>query len=158
MSGLNLPQLYELAIDHHRAARFTAAEAIYRQILSVRPDIVEVYNNLGIALAEQGRRDEAIAAYRKALALRPDFVESLNNLGNTLRQSGAVSEAIELLAKAVANAPQFATAFENLGLAYEDSFQPDLAMVAYRRLVELRPHDPNAHFNLANGVAGHVSD
>ena len=42
--------------------------------LRTLPASVDVHNNLGIALMNQGRRDDAIAEFRAALALNPDSV------------------------------------------------------------------------------------
>ena len=38
-----------------------------------------IYNDLGVALALSGRRQEAIAAFDRALAIKPDFVDARNN-------------------------------------------------------------------------------
>ena len=43
------------------------AEAIYRRILTARPDLAEVHNNLANVLCSQRRFDEGFAHYRQAL-------------------------------------------------------------------------------------------
>ena len=52
--------------------------------------------NLGTALYESGRYDEAVVHYRKAAALQPDYAPAYNNLGVTLRAQGLVDEAIQV--------------------------------------------------------------
>jgi predicted O-linked N-acetylglucosamine transferase (SPINDLY family) len=150
MDPLDIPKAYAAAVEHYKAGRLSDAEAIYRRILALHPEIVEVRNNLGITLADQERTREAIEEYRQALALKPDFAEAWNNLGNALRKTGDIAGAVDAFLKATSAAPTFATALHNLGLAYEGMFRPDLAVDAYRRLVGLRPRDPDAHYNLAN--------
>ena len=44
--------------------------------------------NLGTALHEASRYDEAVEHYRKATALQPDYAPAYNNLGVTLRAPG----------------------------------------------------------------------
>ena len=44
--------------------------------------------NLGIALNNQGKLDEAVAAYRHAIRIKPDFAEVHSNLGNALSEQG----------------------------------------------------------------------
>jgi Flp pilus assembly protein TadD len=55
-----------------------AVEYIYRA-LAVKPNWAEAYNNLGNALKDQERLDEAVACYRRALELKPDFAEAHHN-------------------------------------------------------------------------------
>ena len=45
--------------------------AQYQRALALKPDFAEAHNNLGNALQEQGKADEAVAHYRRALALKP---------------------------------------------------------------------------------------
>ncbi len=46
--------------------------ARYQRALSLKPDYADAHNNLGIALAVQGRIDEAVRLYERALFLKPD--------------------------------------------------------------------------------------
>jgi tetratricopeptide (TPR) repeat protein len=45
-----------------------------------------LFSNLGVALKDQGKPDEAIAAYRQALRLKPDLVAE-----GCLRRSGSLA-------------------------------------------------------------------
>ena len=44
------------------------------KVLTIKPNYVETYNNLGLAFKELGKLDEALASYHKALATKPDSV------------------------------------------------------------------------------------
>ena len=48
----------------------------------------DAHNNLGNALREIGKEDEAILHYRAALRLKPDHPHAYNNLGNALKDKG----------------------------------------------------------------------
>ena len=45
-----IPEALAIAAQHHQAGRLQAAEQIYRQVLELQPDSVDVHNKLGIAL------------------------------------------------------------------------------------------------------------
>ena len=48
----------------------------------MNPGYAEAHNNLGNALKEQGKLDEAVACYRRALELKPDFAERTTTWGS----------------------------------------------------------------------------
>ena len=50
--------------------------------------MLDAYNNMGIALQDQGKLEEAIEAYNKALAIKPDYADAYNNMGNALQDQG----------------------------------------------------------------------
>ena len=89
-----------------------------------RPDgetrLGRAHNNLGNALKEQGKLDEAVACYRRALELKPDFAEAHNNLGIALKDQGKLDEAVACYRRALELKPDFAEAHDNLGGALEE--------------------------------------
>ncbi len=59
------------------------------------------FYNLGRALYEQDRLDEAIDAMQNGLRIRPDHGESYTNLGNVFRQAANVQQAIVCFDRAI---------------------------------------------------------
>lgn len=72
-----------------------AAVTACRQALGERPRDAALLDNLGSALAMQGKAEEAIACYRQALLYAPDFAEAHFHLGAVLSQNGRVAEGFE---------------------------------------------------------------
>ena len=52
------------------------------------------HTNLGVALEQQGKLNEALAEYRKAERLAPERYQVHNNLGNLLANMGKSKEAL----------------------------------------------------------------
>ncbi len=63
---------------------FEVACTLFRKVLELNPDYAMVHCNLGIALQESGRIDEAIQCYRKAITLKPNHVDTLISLESQL--------------------------------------------------------------------------
>ena len=77
---------------------------------SLAPDSADALLNLGIALEQADRLDEAVAALEGSLRLRPSDPRALNNLGMVWKQLGRPREALRLMSEAVRLAPAFAEA------------------------------------------------
>lgn len=67
----------------HSQQNYTGAESIWRQLLSVDPKNESLYYNLGLALENQGRTDEALAAYQQAHRLNPKAKDAAAKVAET---------------------------------------------------------------------------
>ena len=78
------------------AAAAVAAAAIVAYWPLLSPTLMRAIteNNLGTALQQAGRHDEAIAHHQRAIAMMPDYAPAYNNLGASLRAAGRLDEAI----------------------------------------------------------------
>lgn len=71
------------------------AEALWRKYLLVEPEDSGAWNNIGVALKEQGHYLAAEAAYRKALQLNPNnslYKNNLNHLMGSVEHGKALEE------------------------------------------------------------------
>jgi protein O-GlcNAc transferase len=75
--------------------------AYYREAVRLAPRFADAYSNLGNALKQQGKVDEAVSCYEAALAIRPDFAAAHGNLGAALLDAGRLDEAAKTLKHAV---------------------------------------------------------
>ena len=124
------------------------------------PDDAVSHNNLGNALAQIGRADEAVSSYRHALALMPQFPEAHNNLGNVLVDLGRLDEALASYRQAIRIKPDYPEGHDNLGKALLRLGQPAPAATAFERALALRPDYAGAHNNLGNALyeLGRIDD
>src|SRR6185437_16348182 len=105
--------------------------------------------NLGSAMSDQGRLDEAIDAYQRAIALTPDYPEACNNLGNALKDQARLDEAIAAYERAIGLKPDLAEAHNNLGNTLKDQGRLDEAIACFRKALALKPAFSAAASNLA---------
>ena len=56
-----------------------AAVAAGREAIRLKPDDAHAHSNLGNALKDQGKLDEAIAEYRTAIRLKPERTPQLTS-------------------------------------------------------------------------------
>jgi len=150
--GSPATQLLATAVRLHQAGQLVAAEACYRQVLAVQPNLAEGHYNLGNALTAQGKLDEAIAAYRQAIGIKPDFAEAHSNLGFHLAAQGKPDDAIAAYRQAIRIRSNYAEAHYNLGNALSGQRKLDEAIAAYRQAIRIDPDLASAHSNLGNAL------
>jgi tetratricopeptide (TPR) repeat protein len=114
-------------------------------------------NNVGVALQEQQRYDEAIAHYRKAIELRAEYPPAYNNLGTALRAAGRAGEAIEIYDRAIHLQPDFPDAHYNLANALFDSGRTVDAIAHYQIALRSIPASVEVHTNLGIALAARGS-
>ncbi len=98
------------------------AIATWQQSVATKPHFFSYYN-LGRALYEQDRVDEAEAAMQNGMRIQPDRPESYTNLGNVFRQTGMPQEAIDSFKHAI-NLKSFGS-ITHSNLLYTTYYHPD---------------------------------
>ena len=118
------------------------------------------HNNLGVALAGQGRLAEAVAEYQQTLEIKPDYATAHNNLGLALAAQGKPAEAVPHYERALELQPDFAEAQNNLGGALTEQGRLAEAIPHYERALQLQPDFAEADYNLGNTLArqGRLAD
>ena len=114
----------------------------------MKPDFVEVHNNLGTVLARKGDHAHAQKCYREAIRLKPDYSQAYGNLGLSLRDSGRLDEGIACLEEAIRLDPQSAEAWNNLGNTLARAGRLEDAVAALRHAIQIKPAYAEAHNNL----------
>lgn len=105
----------------------------------IRPDFARGWNNLGIANARLGRRDEAIRAYQRSAELDADFAAPRTNLGVLALREGRTAEALAAFDSAVAIEPKNARAHFHRGVALVRLGRAGDAVTAFDRALAIDP-------------------
>ncbi len=128
--------------------------------MELRPDFVQAYNNLGLALTSQGKLDDAEAALWRALTLNEAYAEAHHNLANVLSAKGRPDKAIACYRRALELRPQDAHAYNNLGRAFAARAQFGAAITSFREALRLNPEFAEAHYNLGHTLQerGNLAD
>jgi serine/threonine-protein kinase len=122
----------------------------YSAALALRSDNPGVYNNLGLALADQGRLDEALRCYEAAMDLKPSFVLAHVNRGNVLRKKNQLDRALAAYRRALRLRKDFVPAHNGLGIVLQARGQLDAAITSFRTAIRLKNDFAQAHTNLGN--------
>ena len=124
--------------------------ALWRDCVEKSPQKSRPHNNLGTALDDQNRTQEAIDQYLQSLRIKPDNEKAHNNLGNALDKQGHAEEAVEHYLQALRIKPDFEKALNNLGTALEKQGRTEEAVEHYLQALRIKPDYEKAHYNLGN--------
>lgn len=128
---------------YNRLNRWADAERTYQRVLSQRPNSWLAYNELGVALNNQGKYPQAIDAFRAACVAAPGNTMAFSNVGTVYLQLGDASEAVEYLKKSLSLRPN-ALAASNISAALRAQGKPAEALPYALKAVKL---DPGDHWN-----------
>jgi Tfp pilus assembly protein PilF len=122
--------------------------SLFEHELKVTEGNFIAHNNLGIALKEQGRLDEAISHFHSSIQMKPTW-QGYVNLGLTLTLQGRDDEAISVYEMVLRKEPNNADVHYILGNALVRRGKVDEAIAHFHRALQYRPDYSNAHYNLA---------
>jgi tetratricopeptide (TPR) repeat protein len=112
---------------------------------------VDYHKNLGLALVEAGKTEDALTYFRQIIALEPNDALAHIHLGNVLREQGDLEAAISSLQTALnLNPEEYARAYahNSLGTVQLDQGNLDEAAFHFRQSITLRPQNLLSHTNL----------
>lgn len=121
---------------------------LFQHTLRVSPDSAIVQNNLGFALAQQGRLKVAVSHYREALRIEPYYLKARFNLGFALGKLGRLDEAIDHFSRLLHVKPDFAEAHYNLAVALSQENRLEEAIEHLRDAIRVEPDYAEAHNEL----------
>jgi tetratricopeptide (TPR) repeat protein len=131
----------------------------YRKSLAILPRL-EALNNLGLALASQGKYTNAIACYETGVQTCPDEVGVRLNLADALAATGRFGEAIAQYHAALRLKPKEPAIHHELALLLAHHGRRGEALEHYYTALRLDPDFPGARNNLAMALteAGRLDD
>jgi tetratricopeptide (TPR) repeat protein len=137
-----------LGVTRRQLGHWQNSETLFRHALAVTSNNHLAHNNLGAALNDPTRIDEAIQEFEEAVRLRPGYARAHSNLGSAYLKKGRLDEAIAELRAAVRLNPDSAQAHKTLGTALHRQGRSDEAVAELRQGLRLKPDFAEAHYNL----------
>jgi tetratricopeptide (TPR) repeat protein len=122
--------------------------ALFEHALRVTKDNQLAHNQLGQALHEAGRVDEAIKHFEAALRITPQYVNAHVNLGDAFKDQGKLDDAARAYGDALHFVPGHATAKNNLGVVLAMQGKMGEAIALFSQVLEADPENVRAHNNL----------
>ncbi|MGE4352205.1 MAG: tetratricopeptide repeat protein, partial [Bdellovibrionales bacterium] len=110
-------QLLQQALAAHQRGDLDQAEALYREILAVQPDHIDVLSLLGVLCSTRGDHEQAVSLSARAVELDSHSALLYLRLGDAQMNAERLDAAIESYRKAMELAPSMPDAPYHLGNA-----------------------------------------
>jgi tetratricopeptide (TPR) repeat protein len=123
-------------------------ETLFAHALAVTKNNHIAHVNLGVALEQKGKLNEALAEYRAAEQLAPELYHIHNNLGNLLDNLGHPNKALTEYRWAVLLNPSLPSLHNGAGIVLVELGRFDEAMSQFKEAAQLDPTYPWAHFEI----------
>ena len=152
---------YNLGEQYARVGRFPEAVEAYKKALEIDPEFKDAHCGLGDVYAEVGDERQAVFAYEQALRFHPEdkdlhvivvkaYTKAIGKNPGVAAYREARNNVLARYAAMVNQDRPKATSYFNLGNLYAEAGDRAMALLAYRRALELNPRHAVTLYNLGN--------
>ncbi len=135
------------------AAKYRDGITFFRYIIAHHPQAREAHLNLGSALLQWNRLEEALGAYRVAEQQRPEDCKPPYGAGLALYHLGRLEEAEDAYLRALQTCPRYGAALADLGELRLTRQRYEAALAALQTATEINPANVDVWIN--HGLALH---
>lgn len=146
-----LRQSLQDGMAHFEAERWSAAEEIFKRIVTVHPEFSDGWDWLGRIALRMKHPQRAVEMFDHALALSPDNSVIHKNRGVALAMQGAWDAALLEFQRSLEIDPNYADGHIAVGNVFMARQRPEQALICYQRALALNGDSAKAHSNL--GIA-----
>ena len=142
--GSVLILLLLMIVNDRQLAYWANSQSLWQHTLAVTDGNYIAQDNLGHALIEEGKPDEALQHFRAALAIYPSDPYSLLVLAKYDQQQGRFQDAIvryQQMERITPAGPSLAAVLSREGMAYYDMRDDAAAQAALSKAVAMNPQD-----------------
>jgi thioredoxin-like negative regulator of GroEL len=153
-SAAELRAKFAEGVELVQAGQLDEAEVTFKEILELRPDIVEVHQNLAHVYVQKQDWASAEATYLAALDFRPGSAELMTALAKVYQDSGQEEKAMEILGQVGGDDTVDGRAQFNKGIVLLDAGNSQGAQAAFEAALAADPPVAEAHFHLGTILVG----
>ncbi len=143
----NYQQISDKAYKLHQQNRLDEAEKLYKELLIINPDDVNILNLIGLLYLTKNNTNEAINFLSKAFILKKtSYIAS--NLAKAYYYNSEPQKAIKMYNQALLYG-ESDDIYYSLALAYKKIGDLSNTITNYKKAIELNPNNYSALFNLS---------
>ena len=146
----NFETLFFLSIIKAQTKKFEEAKNLINRAIEIKPEMPDLYNNLGLVLWEMKDLNKSLESFKKAIKLNAKFAVAYNNLGLVYRDLDDLKNAEESFLKSIQIDPNNGDPYNNLGLIYNNANDTIKAEEFFNKSLNINPKNLQTINNLGN--------
>jgi tetratricopeptide (TPR) repeat protein len=135
------------AEDAFRLGAYNSALVLADSAKGIEPKLADIHYIYGAICNKTRRFDEAVKAFEEVIALDPNYQGVWFNLGNIAYQKNDITRALRFYRREN-SVDEKADVHYSIGRCFEKTTQPDSAMAAYKKTLELNDKHSMAYLRL----------
>jgi tetratricopeptide (TPR) repeat protein len=139
-----------IALVQTDLGRTREAIQAYQNAVSLAPEQIFPWNNLGHLCRKIGQHAEALAAFQKAIDQNAADIVAWNGLGDVYHETGRNDEAVHAYLKAIEISPDFAHSWSGLGNSHLHEGRLEEALDAHKKAIEIDRRSVGSWLGLGN--------
>ena len=129
--------------------KYLNAIALFKEALSIDPNSLEAYVNLGNSFSKINNFSDSIKNFERAIKINPKFYKTYYNLGIVLEKKGDLNKAVSVYKKAIKIKKNYAIAYNNLGNILQVQGKINHATNSFQKAILYDPGCAEAHRHLS---------
>ncbi|MGB8213134.1 MAG: tetratricopeptide repeat protein [Anaerolineales bacterium] len=139
-----------IALVETNLGRVEEAIQAYQNAISLAPEHISAWNNLGNLYIKLERHAEALTAFQKAIEQNASDGVGWDGLGDLYHKLGRNDDAIYAFLKAIEFSPNYAHSWNGLGNSYMQDGRLDEALAAHQKAIEIDRRTVNSWLGLGD--------
>ncbi len=145
--NLKYKELSDKAYFYHSNNDFDKAESIYKKLLTLNPEDVNILNLYGLLCISKNNLPEAISSLTKAYILKKSSYIA-TNLAKAYYMNNELQKALQLYNQALSTG-ESDDIYYSIALTYKKLKDINRVIYNYKKAIELNPKNYNALYNLS---------
>jgi protein O-mannosyl-transferase len=137
----------------HQAGFWKNSMTLFGHTLQVTRQNALAHNNLGVALMNQGRMQEAERHFMQAIEIKRDYAAPHDNMGLILAEKGKLHEAVMQYREAIRIRPNDERTYSNIGIAFARMGRLGEAGRWFGEAIRINPDNADGYNNMGAALA-----
>ena len=121
----NFEAIFFLGVLKAQTKKFEEAKELLKKAIKIKPEMPDLYNNMGLILREMKDYDQSLISFKKEKQINPEFSVEFNNIGVVYKDLEYIDESEKNFLKSIKINSNNSDPYNNLVIIYNNQNKTD---------------------------------